>query len=108
MADVLRVGESGKRHMIGMAFDMVNYTSLGIVYTKPDGTTLSVTGVIGGTTETIGANAYAANYWLYYDWDVGDVDQSGTWSVDVTYTNTTSNPDDVYKNIDPITFEVAD
>jgi hypothetical protein len=94
--------------MIGVGFDMVNFTSLDLVYTKPDGETLSVTAAIGGSTETIGENSYAANHWVYYDWDVGNVDQSGTWKVDFTYTNTTSNPDDTYKNTEVSTFEVAD
>lgn len=109
MTDTIRVGESGKRHRINCKFDMSSNTSIGFVYTKPvTGNTLTVTGVLGTTIETIDGLSVAANFWAYYDFEVGDVDEAGNWDLQITYNNTASTPDDVFKNLDPITLVVGD
>ena len=108
MVDVLRVNESGKRLRVALDFDMSNNTSLAMLLTKPSGATLSVTATLGTAQETIDGNVVAANFHMFYDFVPGDVDESGTWQVDVTYTNTTPTPDDIFFNLDVETFEVAD
>jgi hypothetical protein len=109
MTDTIRVGESGKRHRINCKFDMSSNTSIGFVYTKPvTGSTLTVSGVLGTTAETIDGVAAAANTWAYYDFVPGDVDEAGAWDLQITYTNTASTPDDVFKNLDAITLTVGD
>ena len=108
MAAVIRVGEAGKRHRISTSFDMSSNTSLALVYTKPDGiATLSVTPTLGTTLETIGGLSAAANTWVFYDFAPGEVDVDGTWTAEFTYTNTTPTPDDIFKNLDPITLVVS-
>jgi len=103
MTDTIRVGESGKQHRINVQFDMSANTSLGLVYTNPvDGTELSVSATLGTTTETIDGVSVAANFWLFYDFEVTDLTDAGSWDVQVTYTNTVPTPDDIFKNLDPI------
>ena len=109
MTDVLRVGESGKEHRINVKFDMSSNTSIGFVYTKPGtGTTLSVSGVLGTTQETIDGVIVAANFWASYTFQPTDLDEAGDWDLQITYNNTSSTPDDIFKNLDPITLTVGD
>lgn len=108
MADIIRVGESGKRHRINVKFDMSSNTSIGFVYTKPvSGDLLTVVGVLGTTAETIDGNAVLANFWTYYDFVPGDVDEAGNWDLQITYNNTAATPDDIFKNLDTITLVVG-
>ncbi len=103
-----RVGESGKEHRISVQFDMSNNTSIDFVYTKPrSGALLSVSGVIGTTQETIDGNVVAANFWASYEFKPGDLDEAGTRNLQVTYNDTTTTPDDVFKNLSPIQFTVG-
>lgn len=109
MTDTIRVGESGKQHRISVQFDMTNNTSIGFVYTNPvTGTLLSVAATLGTTIETIDGVSVAANFWAFYAFDVTDLIDAGSWDVQVTYTNTASTPDDIFKNLDPITLVVGD
>lgn len=109
---LVRVGESGKRYRLGTSFDMSSNTLLGIVFTKGDQTTLSVTAtletspvtlVVGGVSSTA-----AANESVFYDFEPTDLSfgTDGEWDVEFTYTNTGASPDDVFKNLSPITFTV--
>lgn len=109
MAVTLRVGEAGKRHRIATSFDMSSNTSLGLVYTKPDETTLSVTPTLGTTSATIDGQSAAANTWVFYDFVPGDIatGEDGTWTVELTYTNTSATPDDIFKNLIPINLVVS-
>lgn len=107
MAAVIRVGEAGKRHRISTSFDMSSNTSLALVYTKPDDTELSVAPTLGTSPETIGGLTAAANTWVFYDFVPGELDIAGTWTAEFTYTNTAPTPDDIFKNLDPITLVVS-
>lgn len=109
MAVTLRVGESGKRHRMSFSFDMSSNTSLALVYTKPDESTLSVTPTLGTSSATIDGESVAANTWAYYDFEPGDIasGEDGTWTAQFTYTNTASSPNDVFKNLIPITLTVS-
>ena len=109
MATEIRVGEAGVRHLMAMSFDMSSNTSLALVYTKADQTTLSVTPTLGGTSQSINSLTVAANEWVYYDFVPGDIasGEDGTWTAEFIYTNTGPTPDDIYKNRIPITFVVS-
>lgn len=111
MAVTLRVGEAGKRHRMAFSFDMSSNTSLGLVYTKSDGaeTQLSVTPTLGTSSTTIDGQSAAANTWAYYDFVPGDIvtGDDGDWIAEFTYTNTASTPDDIFKNLIPITLTVS-
>lgn len=109
MTDIIRVGESGKRHRINVKFDMSTNTSIDFVYTKPiSGDLLSVAGTLGTTAETIDGVSVLANFWAYYDFVPGDLDEAGNWDLQITYNNTASTPDDTFKNLDPIILVVGD
>jgi hypothetical protein len=91
----------------GTPFDMSLNTSLALVYTKPSGATLAVTPTLGSTTETLDGQEFTANTWWFYDFQTGELDETGDWNVDFTYTNTTPNPDDIFQNLSTNTLGVA-
>jgi len=107
MTDIIRVGESGKRHRVNVKFDMSSNTSIGFVYTKPSGATLTVPGVLGTSSITIAGVSVSPNFWAYYDFVPGDLDEAGDYDLQITYTNTAATPDDIFKNLDPITLTVG-
>lgn len=98
----LRVGESGKVIRVAASFDMSSNTELSLTFTKPDGTTSTKTK--GASQVTLGTGAVtdpdlgslSANEYVEYEVEAGFIDQSGSWSVYLTYTNATPDPDDVY------------
>lgn len=112
MAEI-RVGDSGRQYQAGITgedgspFDLSSQTSLSLVFTKESGNTLTVTPSIGSTTETIDGEEFVANTWIFYDFNPGEVDESGNWSVNFTYTNTTLNPDDIFQNLSTNVLGVA-
>ena len=106
----LKVGEVGKILRVASLFDMSSYTELTLNFTLPDGTTLAKTtadGVTlgaGVTDDDLGV--LAANMYVEYPAESGFLSQAGTWSVSLTYTNTTPTPDDIYIG-DCATFTVS-
>lgn len=109
MTDTIRVGESGKQHRINVQFDMSANTSIDFVYKKPiSGDLLSVSGVLGTTTETIDGVSVAPNFWASYDFAPTDLDEAGNWDLQITYNNTVPTPNDIFKNLDPIILVVGD
>ena len=87
----LHVSEVGKSIVVNAGYDLSANTSLSLVFTKPDQTTLTVTSgvtapastlvvTIDGVSTTLNAN----EYWLYATAS-GDLDQAGTWSVHGKY-----------------------
>lgn len=103
-----RVGESGKEHRINVQFDMSSNTSIDFVYQKPrTGDLLEVPGVLGTTQETIDGVVVAANFWASYEFKPTDLNEAGTWNLQITYNNTSVSPVDVFKNLSPIQFIVG-
>ena len=96
----LKLLESGKNLNVNAGFDMSSATELTLTFTKPDGTTASKTtadGVVLGAGETDpDLGVLTANEYVTYPVEAGFLDQAGTWSVDLTYTNTGATPDDVF------------
>lgn len=74
---------------------MNNFTTLSITFTKPDGTTLTVTNAsaspvtVPNTPITTVDGTFAANEYAKYVFVNGDVNQVGDWSARVTYDDPT-------------------
>jgi len=104
----LTVGEVGKLFYVATEFDMSANTELEVVFTKPDGTTITksktggevVLGTVSGTFPGVGA--VLANEYMIYTIEVGFLDQSADstdedpWKAFGRYTNNTTTPDQVY------------
>lgn len=99
----MRVGESGKRLRLATSQDMSSNTSLSFDFTKGDESTATVTPTLesGAITMIIDgvSTAISANESVYYDMTTTELSSGsdGEWTVDFTYTNTGSTPDDVWK-----------
>ncbi len=79
----MNLGEYGVVYYLGTSYVMTGNTSLGITFTKPDGTELAVTSpavTISATPVTTSEGVFAANTYLIYTFVNGDVDQAGEWS----------------------------
>lgn len=109
MAVTIRIGESNKRHQIACSFDMSAGTAFSLVYSRGDGSTLSVTPTLGTSQATIDGLTAAANTWIYYDFEPGDlgVGEDGDWTADFTFTDTATTPDTNLKNLIPIELMVS-
>ena len=104
----LTVGESGKLFYVATGFDMSSFTELEVVFTKPDGTTVTKSqtagevalGVAGGTFPGVGA--VLANEYMIYTIEDGFLDEAADstdenpWKAFGRYTNTATTPDQVY------------
>lgn len=106
MANVFKVGESGKLHRVNAGFDLSSRTDLSLTYTKPDGTVVTKTELGGEVSLGISPvvdpdlGSLSANEYVEYEIEPGFLDQANTstasWKVYLTYTNTTPTPDDVF------------
>ncbi len=83
----LIVGESGNKFQMGVSFDMSAQTALEFTFTKPDGTTLVVAGVLDVNPFVDQGFSFAANESAFYIWLVGDLDQDGDWTARLQYTD---------------------
>lgn len=107
----LKQGESGKTFRVAGSFDMSSNTELTLTFAKPDGTAATKTKTGGevtlGTSPVTDPDlgSLSANQYVEYEIEAGFLDQSGSWTVYLTYTNTTPNPDDVFIG-DTATFSV--
>lgn len=81
-------GEWGIRFLASTGFNLSGFDTLTISFTKPDGTALVVADpdVTAPNTDTETTDGlFPANTYASYIFKDGDVDQSGTWGVRVTY-----------------------
>jgi len=98
----LKTGETGKIFRVAAGFDMSSRTELSIKFYKPDGTAVTKTqtggevalGIINVTDPDLGS--LLANEYVEYDIESGFLDQAGTWTGCLTYTNTAPTPDDIF------------
>lgn len=81
-------GEFGVQYVLGTSFNMVANTGLALVFTRPDGTVLTVTNpavtinaAVYTPTTTPNLGTFAGNTYFLYTFANGDVNQSGLWSV---------------------------
>lgn len=107
-----KVGESGKTLRVKAGYDMSSNTELTLTFTKPDATQVTKTktgsqvslGTIAVTDDDLGV--LSANEYVEYEIETGFLDQVGTWSVYLTFTDTAPDPDDVFIG-DTATFAVS-
>lgn len=91
----LKVGEFGKILRLDTNFDMSANTELTLVFTKPDGSTLTKTKTVDSVsapgievTDPDGV-VFSANEYMEYDFVSGDLDQAGRWFVRAEYDDAT-------------------
>lgn len=106
MANVFKVGETGRLHRVNAGFDLPTRTELTLTYTKPDGSTVIKTetggevalGIVNVTDPDLGN--LLANKYVEYEIEAGFLDQANTstssWKVYLTYINTAPTPDDIF------------
>lgn len=88
----MNVNEYGVVFAFSTSFDMSSFTSISVDFTKPDGTTLTVTNpsvTVPNTDLVTTLGTFLANKYAKYVFQNGDVNQSGLWSARVVYTDAT-------------------
>ena len=90
----LKVGEYGKTIRVDSDFDLTANTELTLVFTKPDGTTLTKVKADGVSAPGVDVTSpagelFAANEYFEYDFASGDLDQAGRWFVRGEYDDAT-------------------
>lgn len=83
----MNLGEYGTILYFSTGYDMSAKTTLTITFTKPDATTLTKTATVGSGNVTTTAGVFVDKMYAQYTFATGDVDQAGTWSARVTYTD---------------------
>lgn len=83
----MNAGEFGRVLNFATQFDMSAATSLSIVFTKPNGTTISPTAVIGIASLQAPTSTFLPYQYVSYTFANGDLDQSGTYTARVSYTD---------------------
>lgn len=84
----MNVNEYGIVLQFGVSYNMSSYSSLSIVFTKPDLSILTVTASLGLTQITTTVGVFAPYTWAQYTFKSGDVNQTGNWSARLIYTDT--------------------
>lgn len=84
----MNVNEWGIYFAFSTGFNMAGFVDLTIIFTKPDCTTLTKTNpqvTCPNTDLQTTAGLFAANEYVLYQFEEGDVDQAGPWSAIVEY-----------------------
>lgn len=90
----LHVNDVGKLFRLATSFNMSAATSLTINFTKPDGTTLSVTTGVTAPAAAItdpDLGALAASEYMQYSIVATNIDQAGVWRACGIYTTATES-----------------
>ena len=88
----MRVNDYGVIYAQNTGFDLSAFTALSLVFTKPDGTTLTVTNpsvAVGAVALTVKGNIFPANEYITYTFANGDVTAAGNWMAQLVYTDST-------------------
>jgi hypothetical protein len=93
----MNVNEYGVTLQFCVSFNMANQTSLSFTFTKPDGTTLTVVGTLGVVQVSTPLGIFAADTYATYTFTSGQVTESGTWKVRLTYTD--ASPAQLISNV---------
>lgn len=91
----MNVNEYGVDFAFSTGFDMSAFTAISIVFTKPDGTTLTVSNpnvTVPNVDLTTTLGVFTAKTYAQYTFVQNDVNQAGPWSARVVYDNTTLSP----------------
>lgn len=106
----LYVGDTNKTFRVNAGYNMSSQTELTLTFTKPDNTTVTKTSadgvVLGGGVTDADLGALTANEYVEYPLEASFLDQSGTWSVTLKYTDDTTTPDSIF-NSPCVTFTVT-
>lgn len=102
----MKLGESGKVFRVNTGFDISAYTSLELVFTKPDGSSVSVTDP-RVTAPSVAGGGFNADEYMEFTTNSTDFDTAGIWRVYAKFTNTTPDPDQIYLG-DEVGFKVVD
>lgn len=87
---------------VNAGFDMSSNTELSLIFTKPDGTSVTKTSAdgvaIGAGVTDADLGVLAANEYVEYSIENGLITSAdaGEWTVQLLYTNTTPAPDDLF------------
>ena len=104
MANDIFVDNYGMDLVMGVGFDMSSNTSLTFRFLKPDLTTVvEKTGILGTIEVTTTEGVFAANTWASYTFVDGDLDQIGTWTVELVYEAASTKITSVAKTFDVVT-----
>lgn len=88
----MNVGEYGIAHNLNVNYGIGAFTSLSLVYTRPDGTLITRTGAdvtvpaVAIVTNN-GMGTFAANQYSRYVFKAGDLTIPGEYTVRLTYTD---------------------
>lgn len=89
----LRVGEYGVVLRLGTSYDVSSQTELTLDFTAPSGATKTKATADGVAVETGSVSTtqgtFAANESVKYTLADGDIDEAGSWSVQLTYEDAT-------------------
>lgn len=93
----MNVNEYGVVFQFGVSFNMSAQTSLSLTFTKPDGTTLTVAAGLGIVDVQTPLGLFSADTYATYTFLNGQVNQSGAWTVRLTYQD--ANPTQLISSI---------
>lgn len=113
MAASLIENEYGVRFIVGVSFDMSQFSDLQFHFIKPDCVSeLTVTGLLGTVDVSTDAGFFAANTWAYYDFVSGDLDQASDdtnlWRADLRYQGLNGSIANAQLFSEPVSFEVQE
>jgi hypothetical protein len=105
----MNVGEYGIQFNLNVNYNISAFTALSLVITRPDGTFVTRTSanvtVPGVPYVDPALGTFAANQYARYYFQAGDLNQAGTYTARLTYTNSGATPP-LNLISDPATFDV--
>lgn len=90
----MNVDEWGQVFAFNADFDLTAKTALSLEFTKPDGTTLTVTSGVtvgSGARTNDDGTVFASGEYAKYTIADGDIDQDGEWQVRLIYDDATQH-----------------
>lgn len=86
----MNINEWGIQFAFSTAFNMSGFSSIAIEFLKPSGATLTVTNpnvTVPSSPLPTTLGTFQANQYASYYFQPGDVDEEGTWTCRVVYTD---------------------
>ena len=91
----MNANEYGVIFRFSTGYDMSGFTGLSLTFTKPDASTLTVTNLssspvtLGSINVATTLGTFASHQYVNYTFAAGDINQAGTYTVRLTYTDST-------------------
>jgi hypothetical protein len=99
----MNVGEYGLVFNLNVNFDISGATTLQLAITRPDNTTITAMPTVGSVDlVTTDSGTFLAHKYCIYTFATGDLNQAGTYTARLTYTDSTKR-----LISDPTTFTVS-